>query len=60
MAMDREAGIKLQSKRVSVPLSDASVPNEIIVINNDPVVVVGVSRMRVEEGGQVGTYLVRD
>lgn len=50
--MDREAGIKLQSRRVSMPLSDASAPNEIIVIKSDQVV--GVSRMRVEEGGQVG------
>lgn len=47
--MDREAGIKLQSKRVSIPLSDASETTQIIVINNDQVV--GVSRMRVEEGG---------
>lgn len=56
MAMDREAGNKLQKKRGSLPLSDASVPNEVIVINNEPVIVVSVSRMRVEEGGQVGTY----
>lgn len=54
MAMDREAGIKLQSKRKSMPLSDATVPNEINVINNDQVV--GVSRMSVGKGGQVGTY----